>query len=100
MVVAYMPDPTHTRGAPKKRKRRRKILPVAEIPVIEVLSPQINVYGHRPKLSQLEDGSFLGGCSCGWKSRNRSWQENGMGSWWKHARLVGEGYLLMNGESE
>ena len=97
--MAYPPDPTHTRGGKKRKRRRKNERRVDEIPVIEIFSPEINVYGHQPKLSELEDGSFLGGCSCGWRSRNRTWVDNGIKSWWKHARIVGDGYLVMNGES-
>lgn len=83
----------------KKRRRHRRrdaAVLVSEIEVVEILTPKLNVYGHMPIIDVLVDGSFLAGCSCGWKSRNRARTNDGIDAWWRHARKINNGYLLMN----
>lgn len=83
------------------RKRRRKpYIPLIEIPVVEIVSPKINVYGHQPELRLLEDGTWLSGCTCGWRSRNRARKDKGLSPWWSHARSINNGNLIMNAEHE
>ena len=86
--------------ATKRRRRRRRPAPIAEIPVVEINRPKINVYGHSPEIRLLEDGSYISGCSCGWRSSKRARVDNGTAAWWNHARKLSNGYLLMNAEQE
>lgn len=84
---------------PTKRKRRKKRpIPISDIPVAEILKPKINVYGHEPVIHRLNDDTTLAGCSCGWGFLRRT--NDPLRSWWKHAREISNGNLLMNGEHD
>lgn len=46
--------------------------------------PPLRASGHSPDIRYAKNNRVYAGCSCGWRSRNRT--HNGIASWWQHVR--------------